>query len=331
VWRPVSSGGRPLRAHRPGSLEELRARHKQYLNRIVDGDFTPVPPITAADTVFYRRDTDPIPRPCAVFKLVDENEDPCRYGHAKLIHIAGMVRHAAIEAMTRNPPPSINDPGWVNRVVRGKRDESAEAEHKQFSYVPLPSIGPAHADALIRNVMIVAPLEMGRELDHLAEQLNGQVLEPEGSAESPKTDSTPDATRRIELQRFTPPRGKFIARSYLGTSRVWQTVTPVILDGHNDKKAAKTIKLIQAALQRSSIESPCTFTWQSIPFLKNCLSAHKYDRDGRHTGYHRPTHLKDRTAVHVRLTFEHPVAGPLILGAGRHCGFGLFATPADES
>ena len=54
--------------------------------------------------------------------------------------------------------------------------------HRQFSYVPLPSIGPFHADAMIRNMMIVAPLGMERELNFLAEQLNGQALEPEGDS-----------------------------------------------------------------------------------------------------------------------------------------------------
>jgi CRISPR-associated protein Csb2 len=232
--------------------------------------------------------------------------------------------------MVHNPPPLVADPGWINRVVRGMRDESSTDPHRQFSYVPLPSIGHAHADAMIRNIMIVAPIGMERELNYLAEQLNGQTLVPEGDAEPPKAGSTPGVPRRIELQKFTPPRDKFIAKCYLNTSRVWHTVTPAILDGHNDKKPEKTIKLLQAALQRSGIETPCTFTWQSTAFLKNCLSAHKYDRDGRHTGYHRPAHLKDQTAMHVCLTFEHHVPGPIIIGAGRHCGFGLFAAVTEN-
>jgi CRISPR-associated protein Csb2 len=62
-----------------------------------------------------------------------------------------------------------------------------------------------------------------------------------------------------------------------------------------------------------------------VPFVRHCLSAHKYDRDGRHTGYHRPAHLKDLTAMHVRLEFEDVVCGPITIGAGRHCGFGLMA------
>jgi CRISPR-associated protein Csb2 len=316
--------GIDLRSPRPGSLASLQECYSQFLRRFESNESTQLEsggPIyqlcsyTAGES-----------RPHAVFKLVDENDDAYRYPHAKLIHIAGMVRHLAIEAMVHNPPPWVEDAAeWVNRVVRGKRDESASDEHKQFSYVPLPSIGYAHTDAMIRNVMVVAPLGMERELDYLADRLDGQVLKPESDAESRQTDSAPLLSQRVELQKFTPPRGKFIDACYLGTAPVWHTVTPVILPGHNDKKADKTVQLIQAALKQSGIETPCEFIWQAMPFLKNCFSAHKYDRNGRHTGYHRPVYLKDLTAVHLRLQFEHPVVGPLVIGAGRHCGLGIFA------
>jgi CRISPR-associated protein Csb2 len=178
---------------------------------------------------------------------------------------------------------------------------------------------------MIRNVMIVAPFGMERELRHLAKSLDGQVLKPEEISELVASKQAAQRRETVELRGFAPPRSKFIARCYLGTSTTWKTVTPVILPGHDDKKASKTERLIQKALRQSGIESACEFSWQSFPFLKNCLSAHKYDRDGRHTGYHRPAHLKDLTAVHLCLTFKNPVPGPVIVGAGRHCGLGLFA------
>lgn len=328
-WRPVHSGGRRFRVPTAGTLDALVERHEQFLKRLIDNSWTPVPPLSASIQARYRRDNDPDQRPNAVFKLVDEDEDTFRYPHAKLVHVAGMTRHAAIQAMTRNPPHWIKDADWASQVVRGKKDGLAGDHHQQFSYVPLPSIGHAHSDAMVRNVMVIAPLGLERELNYLAEQLDSQVLEPESEWESFISDSEPSVPRRIELRKFQPPSGKFIDTHYLGMSRVWQSVTPVILDGHNDKKAAKTIKLIQAALQRAGIYTPCRFTWQSAPFFKHCLSAHKYDSSGRHTGYHRPEHLKDRTAVHVRLEFDYGVAGPITIGAGRHCGFGLFAALDD--
>jgi CRISPR-associated protein Csb2 len=319
-----NASGIEIRVPRVGSMDSLMECFRQYLGRFESSDST----FLESSVPLYEPwpYTGGIPRPHAIFKLLDDNEDTFSYPHARLIHIAGMVRHVAIERMKKDPPPWIEDPAeWVNRVVRGKRDAASADEHRQFSYVPLPSIGHEHADALIRNVMIVAPLGMERELAYLAQRLSGEALQPEGEFEACEADSRPAIPQRIELRKFTPPKGKFINTHYLATSRVWHTVTPVILDGHDDKKPDKTVKLIQTALGRAGIESPCEFTWQAIPFLKNCLSAHKYDRDGRHTGYHRPAHLKDLTAVHVRISFKHPIPGPIALGAGRHCGFGLMA------
>jgi CRISPR-associated protein Csb2 len=311
------------------TLCDLRHCHSTFINRIEHGKpLKTVDKPKIFDRVLYTSVERPARRLHAVFKLLDPNEDPARYPHAKLVHIAGMVRHLAIKAMT----DAEADADFVNRVVRGKREPSAGDDHKQFSYVPLPSIGHEHADGIIRNVMLVAPIGMERELTDLAHRIDGQPLKPEGEFGECKSDLSPTEVYRAELRLFTPPANKFIDTHYLGTSRIWQTVTPVILDGHNKKSktdkpdtiARETEKLICKALQRAGIETPCKFTWQAIPFLKNCLSAHKYDRNGRHTGYHRPTHLKDMTAVHVQLTFDHPIPGPLAIGAGRHCGLGTF-------
>lgn len=323
-WHPSSNGGRRLRVHRRGSLTALLNQHQKFLTRLVDGNFTPVPTITEIDVVPYRSEIDPPSRPHAVFKLLDESEDAYRYPHAKLIHIAGMVRHAAIQRLNDDPPSWIEDAAnWLETFISGHRGNTQQ--HQQLSFVPLPSIGHEHTDAMIRNVLLIAPLGCERELEYIAERLDGEQLKPEDQVRSINVEKSPPIPGEVFLNRFTPPRGKFIAERYLGTSDVWQTVTPVILDGHDDKKPEKTKRLIQLALQRAGIETPCDFTWQSMPFLKNCLSAHKYDRDGRHTGYHRPAHLKNFTAVHVRLTFTHPVPGPITIGAGRHCGFGLLA------
>jgi CRISPR-associated protein Csb2 len=329
-----------LRVAKRGTTAELERLHN--VNRIAFSDQSmrhkrKWPKVF--DRVLYKSTERPIGRPVAVFKMIDANEDAYRHPHAKLIHVAAMVRHLAIERMKADPPHWIDESDeWINRFVRGKRSESAADDHQQFSYVPLPSIGHEHADALIRNVMVIAPLGMERELAHLAERLNGEVLEPEYHADFCAADSAPSIFGRIELQKFNPPSGKFIRECYLNTSTVWQTVTPVILDGHNKKSksdkleaiARETEKLIRKALSRAGIETPCSFTWQSYPYLKHCLSAHKYDRNGRHSGYHRPKHLDHLTAVHVSLTFTHPVSGPITIGAGRHCGLGLMAIPLSD-
>ncbi len=299
-----------LRVNRQGSLNDLRYAHQSALNRIDHGKTLKiVEKPHVFKHVFYASPERPLGRPCIFFVLRDGEGEFFPYPQAKLIHIAGMMRCAAIKAMQDYPPRGINDPkSWVDTFVAGHRN--GNNEHKQFSYVPLPSIGHEHADCDIRRVMIVAPFGEDANLDHLAEQLDGRQLQCEGRGAAPR------------LQR---QRGDGVTKQYTEKSATWATVTPIILPGHDDHKPAKTRKLLETALRQSGIEQPCEFTWSAVPNFKNCLSAYKHDRQGRPIGYFRPDHLAGLTAVHARITFTHPVAGPIIIGAGRHCGLGTLA------
>jgi CRISPR-associated protein Csb2 len=327
-WSPSTRSGTPLRVHRRGSLRALIGRYGQFLNRLRGGDWTPVAPLSAVDRVHYRRHTDSIGRPYVVFKLLDANDDTYTHPHANLIHVAGMVRHLAIETMTKNPPRGVPEPAlWVDRYVAGHRkaELGTDLPHKQLSYVPLPSIGNPHTDPGVRRVMIVAPVGDDEVIEHLGRQLDGRQLKPKH----------PDNLRgRVFLSRV---RRDGVIDSYTSSCRTWASFTPVILPGHDDHKPEKTQKLIQKALAQAGIDQPCEFDWSAFSRFANSYSAHKYVRDeqvkgGRRlVGYIRPDHLLELTGVHLRLTFQHPVPGPLTIGAGRHCGFGLMATDTAES
>ena len=310
-WYPHPSTQRDqgvLRVPTEESMADLRRAHKSALERI-EHEY----PLRSVDKpkvfgqVYYASSERPLGKPYAIFALRVGDDAFC-HPHAKLIHVAGMTRRASIRAMEAYPPGN-RDPSWVEEFVAGHRKERAD-DHEQFSYIPLPSIGHEHADAIIRRVMISAPFGREEELRHLADQLDGVRLQQEGGDEGPI------------LERH---RTDGVTRLYVGTSRQWGSVTPVILPGHDDHKASKTMRLIERALRQSGIEQACTFTWGSTPNFPHCLTAHKYDRSKRHVGYYRPDHLEGLTAAHLRLTFEHPVTGPLSIGAGRHCGLGVLA------
>jgi len=288
-------------------------------------------------------------RPHAVFKIeCDDEERRFAYPQSKLIHIAGMVRHLAIELMKHHPPRGLRgrDPAeWLDAYVAGHQsvdEEAVDRPHAQLSFVPLPSTGHAHTDPAVRRVMIVAPIGDDPWLDHLAQRLDGQLLRPLPGTNLP-------LGTRLEL---TDARKKDGVRDlYTGQSRAWASFTPVILPGHDDHKPEKTRKLILKALAQSGIDQPCEFEWSAFSAFSKAFSAHKYVRDEsakdgkRRIGYIRPDHLENQTAIHLVLRFgrrkdpndpdsrwipaEQPVPGPLIIGAGRHCGFGLMAVQND--
>jgi CRISPR-associated protein Csb2 len=329
-WAPTPRGGKRLRVHRIGSLDALTVRHGRFLSRLVSGDWTPVPPLAAMDQVRYRRDVDPISRPHAVFKLIDENDDTVTYPQSKLVHIAGMVKHLAIETMKTNSPRDLRGrtpDEWVDSYVAGhetKENKDRGAPHAQLSYIPLQSIGNPNTDPGVRRVMVVAPVGDDAWLEHLVARLDGALLEP-----LPAT-KLPAGTR---LERIDDHRRDGVRDAYLRASTTWASVTPVILPGHDDRKPEKTRSLLLKALQHSGIEQPCTFEWSAFSHFRKMLTAHKYRKDPNDPtkkmliNYIRPDHLLDQTAVHVLLTFANGLAipGPVTLGAGRHYGFGLMA------
>jgi CRISPR-associated protein Csb2 len=311
------------------TLCDLRHCHNTFVNRIEHGKpLKTVEKPKVFDRILYTSTERPIGRPFAIFKLVDDNENTVSYAHAKIIHIAGMVRHAAIKLMRLNPPRDLRGLSreqWVDQYVAGHKLRNDDADgrvHSQFSYIPLPSTGYEHADPAVRRVMIVSPVGDEVWLDHLTQHLDGQLLEPLPGS------TLPPGTR---LQLIPEGRRDGVRDAYTRESRLWSSFTPVILPGHDDHKPNKTRKLIVKALAQSGIDQSCECEWGAISRFRKSYSAHKYvcdERapDGRRlVGYIRPDHLLVQTAVHVQLHFDHPVPGPITLGAGRHCGFGLMA------
>ncbi len=329
-WAPTQRGGRRLRVHRRGSLDALTARHRRFLSRLVDGYWTPVPPLRAMEYIRYRRSVDPVPRPCAVFRLIDENDDTVSYPQSRLVHIAGMIKHMAIEAMHKNPPRDLrgHTPAqWVESYVAGhqpQENKDAGAPHTQLSYIPLQSIGHANTDPGVRRVMIVGPLGDDAWLDHLATHLDGALLQP-----LPGTTLPPGT----HLERISDQRRDGVRDAHRGPSVAWASVTPAILPGHDDRKPAKTRALIIKALRQSGVEQPCAFDWSPFSHFSKMLPAYRYRKDANDPAkrlpinYVRPDHLLNQTAVHLTLVFDNglEVPGPLTIGAGRHCGFGLMA------
>ena len=317
-WKPDSMGTN-LRVPAPGTLNALMAKQNAFLHRLSHNGFKPVPtlPISAFRVVGYRRANEPIAPPYAVFELRNDDGSLFGYRQDRLIHIAGMVRHLSIEAMRRSAPAGV-PADWVETYVAGHRDPESQ-EHRQFSYLPLPSIGHRHADPSVRRLMIVAPLGDGFLLEHLAKRLDGQQLKPTSETEL----NNPPTLVRVRYDK--------VAGYYTKPANSWASVTPVILPGHDDHKPDKTRKLIEKALRQAGVEQSCEYEWSAFSLFPKSLSAHKYDRHKRLTGYIRPDHLLNQTAVHLKLRFSNDlqVSGPLVVGAGRHCGFGLFAAVAD--
>jgi CRISPR-associated protein Csb2 len=99
------------------------------------------------------------------------------------------------------------------------------------------------------------------------------------------------------------------------TCRVWRTITPIILTGLTRRgRGAEPLiarALKQAGFNENDIESIAAFRGPIVPKTMRAL-------EYRVNGY-----LDSTPRYHAEVIFKRPVEGVLVVGRGRHSGFGL--------
>ena len=167
--------------------------------------------------------------------------------------------------------------------------------------------------------MLAQPLQSdGALCGQLGRLFDGQELTPY---------SDEDRLQEMFLERID--RRDKVLPYYTGVSRVWASVTPVLLPGYDDRKdhrgnhqkrLTRAERLVFKALGQSGINASARVELSRVPYWTGSLHARDYQPRQKLAHYPR---------WHVRLTFDRPWTGPLVIGAGRHCGLGLFAAVDD--
>lgn len=326
-WYPLpDQTGTALRVPKAGTLEALMTNHKSSQNKFSGEKFNPVPPLKAFRTAYYRRTTDPVPRPFLAFSILKTYDSGFKAFDTvrRTRDVAAMVRCAVAN--------SARQFGWtedrINSFIHGHGSaKSGQATtDDRLMFLPLPSITPIKVDS-IRRVLMVAP--QGCSTKELRNILNGVELIKEGQAE-PVAILTllPKSDRTVEY--------------YTKASSTWSTVTPVLLPGYDDpghirkklksvndsdtqkklldKLNTRVLQLLQKAFIQAGFSKDLVdqmeFDWRSVGFRSGVDLASKYVR---------PENLNKFPAYHVFVRFPVNVSGPLAIGAGRYRGFGTFA------
>jgi CRISPR-associated protein Csb2 len=308
-WRPVEDSlATGYRVPKAGTLDDLMKKYQAFLTRIGKDGFKPVPPLSVFDVVGYRRATDAARRPYAAFKLLHPEDDRFAWFPA--------IRANCVAAMTRRTTANAanqqqREQDWVDSYVHGHRS-TGEDTSPRFSYLPLPTIEHRGQGALvvggIRRVILAELTEASTSYRSWARQmLSGQFLFDERTHD-PKAMLAPLGD------------GDWVLQQYIEPSATWATVTPVVLPGSDEGKFAKGEKLFFKALSHAGYSSDALaeLEFRSVPVWAGGDLSLKYRR---------PDYLKQGhwSVHHIRLRWRKPIRGPFALGAGRHCGLGIFA------
>jgi CRISPR-associated protein Csb2 len=224
-----------------------------------------------------------------------------------------MIRNALLEWLDANPLfRQYYGEELTSQLLAGHESHYSNGafDGVHFAFVPIPSFNQDwQADGWMRRVLVIGyGCETGkaRELfNDVVNNLNGRPLKDNGKIIG--------RLLRAVSEKRDPVLRLFIHEEQ--PSQVWRTVTPIVFTGltRRGRPPEKLIvrALLQAGFAASDIDSVAAF---SSPILPKTTRALEY----RVNGY-----LASTPRYHAEAIFARPVIGPLVIGRGRHSGFGL--------
>ncbi len=228
----------------------------------------------------------------------------------RTLQITAALRGAALAHAPQPCPECIS-----GHAPGGTKDEPVRSERPHLGWAPLAHVGHRKASGRVLGVAALLPDGLSHEeraaclaaLAKVREIHMGKVgawrLEPAGAEEL----------------RWTLKQA-----AWVGPARHWATVTPFVFDRYpKDPWGEEAQAVVAGACERIGLSRPA-----SVAMLK--ISPHAAvppsftfpaapPRPGKPQRFH----------MHVLLTFAQPVAGPILIGAGRYYGYGLCRPLAD--
>lgn len=233
------------------------------------------------------------------------------------------IRHTAVAALTAALPERSDD---IQRVLVGRKPNGVNdgPPEERVRFIPLPSIGHAHADQSIRRVLVQIPPGPLPASDILW-ALGGRQLLDTGGAPG---DTTLAAS----------PNDDMVER-YCATARIWRSVTPLALGSALRRRIDPSRRVVDAksAIERQTEEKNARHAiaqalrhagvYRSI--VRVHVQREPFESHGtRVERFAMGTRFAKEALWHAEVEFDREIRGPLVLGDGRFLGLGVMAPKA---
>lgn len=221
--------------------------------------------------------------------------------------------------------------------VSGHEADRRPAQQPHMAVVPLSFTGFTHADGRVLGFALVPPSQGAllddadflRVLRHLTRQRDPEtgrrLLEVKSTA-----GAAPHGAFALQLTpSFEAPTGRrsLDPALYTTPSRHFATVTPLALDRHPKQRGAarqdEMADLVADACERAGLPRPERVRVDKHATPEGAPSAYPSGGSPGWIRWRLPESLAGRPLTHAVIQFKAPVAGPVLLGAGRFIGLGL--------
>lgn len=232
-----------------------------------------------------------------------------RYPLNTTLKMTEALRGLVMSSCPIQPPPE-----WVS----GHTPEGGRTEKPHLALIPMPFVGAEHADGRIMGLSLVLP----RNLD--PEQVDasfGPLLRDEqGLPRRIRLFHGRELECELELETRESPPYNLGLTAWTRPSRIWASVTPVVLDRHFDgpDRWEKAAEVLKEGCERIGLPRPIEVVLQPVSLVEGVPHSREFETLLRKSDKGHMHHS------HAVVIFDQPVRGPVIVGAGRYRGYGLF-------
>ena len=184
---------------------------------------------------------------------------------------------------------------------------SGHGEHPHCAFAALPFAGYPHASGKLMGVSLILP----RKIDPLARR---HVLRACAALERLNLREVL-GDWEVEIANFDVPQKSLMPLPGSHLRSFWSTVTPIVLDRF-PKKNLSVDEILQTACERVGLPHPVGIEHGPFSHLEGVPPVPEFR-------LLRKANDRAKWGVHATLTFDQPIKGPLLIGAGRYFGLGL--------
>jgi CRISPR-associated protein Csb2 len=318
-WRPAADGEATFRVVEAGQLRALERafqRHREveprvmpslqqrYTQEPIDSAEPPRSSVFSADWLVLRRVEGPF---------------------LPIMAAAGVARTVRQALMSYADEP-------IAELLSGHAPGGSPSQQPHLAVVPLPFVGHEHASGAILGIALILPRHANDEDRRSVytavarwEQKHRQEDE-----DTPVVQLNLGAAGELHLERveWGSVQTSLRAEVWCRPSTLWCSVTPIALDRNPGDLRSRDPRRLSDAVDeaRQSVSRACERVGLPTPRDVEILPAAPWAGAAKarnYPPYPNDTGRTQRVLTHVRLEFERPLNGPVLLGAGRYQGLGL--------
>lgn len=302
VWKPGTAQGIRMRVPYAGRLDELIETFKRF-----DHNPSKVFRPSEGDSVIYSQ---PPRQATQEFQGLFDSMIVLRRinGPRASLRSTLSLTTALRGAMMRNAPEPVAEI-FSGHAPQSKPEAPVRSERTHVALAPLAHVGVPYATGDIAGLAVLLPAELSQSDRTLCWDVFSTIERlsmPWGKWELSITDAE-ERTYALQPRRWT------------GTGTIWSTITPFVFDRFpKDPYGDEAQQNVRDAFLRAGFPEPAEIDLHYNPWHVGSFKASAFPpapaREGKPRRYH----------CHVWARFQQKLRGPVVAGAGRYYGYGLF-------